>query len=98
MSFVRTVLGDMQPEKMGLTYSHEHVIIDEGFSTMANPDFILNDTNLVTAELKEYYQRRIEMGKSKRSTINIIRNKIIHRMFAVIKRQTPFVETYLQTA
>lgn len=49
-------------------------------------------------ELKQYYQRRIEMGKSKRSTINIVRNKILYRMFAVIKRQTPFVENYLQTA
>jgi transposase len=49
-------------------------------------------------ELKKYYQRRIEMGKSKKSTINIVRNKILYRMFAVIKRQTPFVENYLQTA
>lgn len=49
-------------------------------------------------ELKEYYQRRTEMGKSKLSTINVVRNKIIHRMFAVIKRQTPFVEQYLKTA
>lgn len=49
-------------------------------------------------ELKDYYQRRTEMGKSKLSTINVVRNKIIHRMFAVIKRQTPFVEQYLKTA
>jgi transposase len=49
-------------------------------------------------ELKKYYQRRIEMGKSKKSTINVVRNKIINRMFAVIKRQTPFVEQYLKTA
>jgi transposase len=49
-------------------------------------------------ELKSYYHRRIEMGKSKKSTINIVRNKILYRMFAVIKRQTPFVENYLQTA
>jgi hypothetical protein len=33
------------------------------------------------------------MGKNKMSTINIIRNKLIARMFAVIKRGTPFVET-----
>jgi transposase len=45
-------------------------------------------------ELKAYYQRRIQEGKSKKSTINIVRNKIIHRMFAVIKRQTPFVTNY----
>jgi len=49
-------------------------------------------------ELREYYLRRIKSGKSKMSTINIVRNKILYRMFAVIKRQTPFVENYLQTA
>lgn len=47
-------------------------------------------------ELKAFYERRLAMGKSKRSTINIVRNKIIYRMFAVIKRQTPFRENYLQ--
>src|SRR5689334_6360282 len=56
MSFVRTVLGDIEPEKMGLTYSHEHIVIDEGFSTIKNPDFILNNTALITTELKEFYQ------------------------------------------
>ncbi|MCW3120383.1 MAG: php [Chitinophagaceae bacterium] len=55
MSFVRTVLGDIPPDKMGLTYSHEHVVIEEGFSTVTNPDFILNDTALITAELREFY-------------------------------------------
>jgi len=49
-------------------------------------------------ELRGYYLRRTENGKSKMSTINIVRNKILYRMFAVIKRQTPFVENYLQTA
>ena len=49
-------------------------------------------------ELREYYLRRIAAGKSKMSTINIVRNKIIHRMFAVIKRQTPFIKDYLQSA
>jgi transposase len=49
-------------------------------------------------ELREYYLKRTEGGKSKMSTINIVRNKILYRMFAVIKRQTPFFENYLQTA
>jgi len=48
-------------------------------------------------ELREYYQRRLAEGKSKMSTINIVRNKILHRMFAVIKRQTPFIKDYLQS-
>jgi phosphotriesterase-related protein len=33
MSFVRTVLGDILPEQMGLTYSHEHIVIEESFPT-----------------------------------------------------------------
>jgi transposase len=49
-------------------------------------------------ELREYYQRRTLMGKSKRSTINVVRNKLINRMFAVIKRQTPFIHQYQKTA
>ncbi|MDE3144296.1 MAG: IS110 family transposase [Bacteroidota bacterium] len=49
-------------------------------------------------ELREYYLKRTEAGKSKMSTINVVRNKILYRMFAVIKRQTPFTENYLQAA
>ena len=45
-------------------------------------------------ELKTYYNRRIENGKSKMSTLNIVRNKIVHRIFAVVKRGTPFVPLY----
>ena len=28
-SFFRTILGDKPPSEMGLTYSHEHIIIDD---------------------------------------------------------------------
>jgi len=49
-------------------------------------------------ELKAFYERRLAMGKTKNSTINIVRNKIILRMFAVINRQTPFVEQYSNAA
>lgn len=44
-------------------------------------------------EMKSYYEKRVEKGKSKMSTINIIRNKLIARIFAVINRQTPYVNT-----
>lgn len=43
-------------------------------------------------EIQLFYERRLEMGKNKMSTINIVRNKLIARMFAVIKRGTPYVE------
>lgn len=42
-------------------------------------------------EMKAYYQRRLEEGKNKMSTINIIRNKLVSRMFAVITRNEPYI-------
>lgn len=56
MSFVRTVLGDILPQQMGLTYSHEHIVIDESFPTLANTDFILNDVQKISQELNEFYE------------------------------------------
>lgn len=44
-------------------------------------------------EMKEYYKRRLEAGKDKMSTINIVRNKILGRIFAAVKRGTPYVDT-----
>lgn len=41
-------------------------------------------------EIKAFYERRVALGKSKMSTINIVRNKIVARIFAVVKRQTPY--------
>ena len=45
-------------------------------------------------ELKKYYQKRVAEGKRKMSCLNIIRSKIVARMFAVVKRQSPYVELY----
>lgn len=48
-----------------------------------------------SGEYKQYYERRInELGKSKMSTLNIIRNKIVYRAFAVVKRQTPYLDDF----
>ena len=44
------------------------------------------------AELKNYYERKLAEGKSKMGCLNIIRSKLVSRMFAVVKRQTPYVE------
>jgi len=43
-------------------------------------------------EYKIYYHRRTQEGKNKMSTLNIIRNKLVTRVFAVVKRQTPYVD------
>ena len=41
-------------------------------------------------ELKEYYQRKREEGKGKMTILNAIRNKLLHRIVAVVKRGTPY--------
>jgi transposase len=41
-------------------------------------------------ELKQYYQKRVAEGKNKMSCLNIIRSKLVARMFAVIKRQAVY--------
>jgi len=41
--------------------------------------------------LKAKYQRKIKEGKAKMSVLNMIRFKLIERIFAVIKRKTPYV-------
>lgn len=41
-------------------------------------------------DLREYYLRKVAEGKNKMSTLNAVRNKIVHRIFAVIKNQIPY--------
>ena len=41
-------------------------------------------------ELQDYYRRKCEEGKPKMSVINAVRSKLVHRMFAVIKRGQPY--------
>ena len=51
------------------------------------------------SEYRDYYNKRInELGKNKMSTLNIVRNKILFRIFAVVNRQTPYVDLYKYAA
>jgi len=42
-------------------------------------------------ELKQYYERKLRDGKNPMSVLIAVRNKMISRVFATIKRQTPYV-------
>ncbi len=42
-------------------------------------------------ELKQYYNRKVEHGKHPLCAINAVRNKLVGRVFATVKRGTPFV-------
>lgn len=47
-------------------------------------------------DLKAYYARKISEGKNKMSVINAVRNKLVLRMFAVIRDDRDYVENYVR--
>ena len=49
--FVRTVLGDIDPADLGVTYAHEHLVIDGGRPVQLFPDFRLDSVEDACAEL-----------------------------------------------
>ncbi len=46
------------------------------------------------SQMSQYFQRKVSEGKNRMLVINAIRNKILHRLCAVIKRGTPFQVDY----
>lgn len=46
-------------------------------------------------EIREYFNRKKAEGKHDWLIVNNVRNKLIHRAFAVVKRREPYVEQYL---
>lgn len=45
-------------------------------------------------QLRRYYQRKQQEGKDHKLIMNAIANKLIHRVFAVVNRQTPYVQIF----
>ena len=43
-------------------------------------------------DIKAYFERKVEEGKNKMLIVNNVRNKLVHRVCAVIKRQQPYVK------
>lgn len=46
--------------------------------------------------LRDYYLKKKQEGKNRRVIINNVRNKLIHIMFAVIRKRTAYIESYKQ--
>lgn len=53
MNCIRTILGDIAPDALGLCYAHEHLIIDRSYTTEKSPDFLLDDVNAIAGELSQ---------------------------------------------
>ncbi|WP_168796397.1 hypothetical protein [Flagellimonas onchidii] len=43
-------------------------------------------------DMKAYFERKVEEGKNKMLVVNNVRNKLVHRVCAVVKRQEPYVK------
>ena len=43
-------------------------------------------------DIRAYFLRKVEEGKNKMLIVNNVRNKLVHRVCAVIKRQQPYVK------
>ena len=44
--------------------------------------------------LKAYYERKVAEGKNKLSVLNAVKNKLIARVIAVVKRERPYEKNY----
>lgn len=51
-------------------------------------------THMKSGDYKEYYDRRIAEGKHPLCVLNVIRAKLVGRMFAVIKRDELYIKNY----
>ena len=45
-------------------------------------------------ELHDFYERKVSQGKNKMSVINAVRNKLIHRIFAVVRDGVMYQKHY----
>ncbi len=48
-------------------------------------------------ELRNFYNRRVAEGKSKVSVLNMIRNKLIHRVFACVRDNRKYENSYINS-
>lgn len=55
MSRVRTVLGDIPAEELGVCYAHEHVFIGPSWATQRFPEFLIDDVDAQGGELRGFF-------------------------------------------
>ena len=51
-------------------------------------------THMKTGEYRDYYERKIKEGKHVMCVLNVVRAKLVHRMFSVIRRNEEYTKEY----
>ncbi|MGE4214331.1 MAG: phosphotriesterase [Anaerotignaceae bacterium] len=54
MKIIRTVLGDISPNKMGVTDAHDHLIRSGGPEIMLDSAYLMDDENAATKEMESF--------------------------------------------
>ena len=82
------------PHESGTSVRGATRVSKQGFR-QAKADLSISVLNAIThdAELKEYWQRKKAEGKHTGVILNAVKFKIVLRMFAVVKRGKPYVNT-----
>jgi len=82
------------PHESGTSVRGATRVSKQGFR-QAKADLSVSVLNAIThdAELREYWQRKKAEGKHTGVILNAVKFKIVLRMFAVVKRKKPYVNT-----
>ena len=51
-------------------------------------------THMKESEYRDYFERKTKEGKHVMCILNVVRAKIVHRMFSVIRRDTEYTKAY----
>jgi len=51
-------------------------------------------THMKDSEYRDYFERKTKEGKHVMCVLNVVRAKLVHRMFSVIRRDTEYTKTY----
>ena len=54
--FIRTILGDIAPEELGICDSHDHLIRSGGEEVRMDPDFLMDSAEAAVKELNYWYE------------------------------------------
>ncbi|HUN06708.1 MAG TPA: hypothetical protein PLQ56_08905 [Aggregatilineales bacterium] len=104
--FIRTVLGDIPPESLGICYGHEH-IYGQPPAQYAEPDLMLTDESAAIAEMQALYaaggRAMVEMttpdyGRDAAAMQRISRASGIHLIAATGYNKEKFSAPFLQDA
>src|SRR3954454_19621470 len=83
---VITVLGPIAPGQMGVTYAHEHLLID-AMDHYPSYEFVIDDEDVVVRELEEFTRRGgkticdvtlDEIGRNPEALVRISRRAGVH--------------------